>query len=501
MNTIAFHISKRAIFLLVIIAGIFPVACKKNNGGPPVITDVRAVDSTKRDSTFSSALPGTLIVIQGNNMQGLQAVYFNDTAASFNPVMATSTNIIVSIPPTAQTAATDPKVPSQIRIVTNHGTATFSFTLYIPPPTISALSFDNTGTMLTITGTNLLGASKIIFPGNLPSPSFTINSSTQITATIPQGNTPQDSVRVYCTFGEASFSYPPPMTIASVTNENGAAGTTILVNGSNFVGVTAIMFPGGIPGTNLQVLNISQLTVTVPPGITTGDSLRIVGELGTAASHFIYDNWLSPSLGFIANFDGTTSQWSPPANNPYFGWSQGEQWVGTFVTDPTVFPNGTENCVEINPQAVKAPGDNSWWQDNNSFSINTAAWASNLSAPIGNYALKFEVSVTNWTAGSIWIGTTNPNWAYLAQYAPWKTATGGSYSSNGWVTVTIPLTAFLAATNNVYTSTGASAANMTALQNGGGGMFQILYVNDGTNAIPGGSFAMGFDNFRVVPIN
>jgi Surface glycan-binding protein B xyloglucan binding domain/IPT/TIG domain len=499
MNTIAFHISKRAIFLLVIIAGIFPVACKKNNGGPPVITDVRAVDSTKRDSTFSSALPGTLIVIQGNNMQGLQAVYFNDTAATFNPVMATGTNIIVTIPATAQTAATA-KVPSQIRIVTNHGTATYSFTLYIPPPTISALSFDNTGTILTITGTNLLGASKITFPGNLVSPSFTINSATQITATIPPGNTPQDSVRVYCTFGTASFSYPPPMTISSVSNENGTAGTTILVNGSNFVGVTSVVFPGGIPGTNLQVLNISQLTVTVPAGVTTGDSLRLVGALGTAASPFVYDNWLSPTVGFLANFDGTTSQWSPPANNPYFGWSQGEQWTGTYITDPTVFPNGTGNCVEINPANPKPAGDNTWYQDNNSFSTNTTTWVSGTNTPIGNYVLKFEVNVTNWTAGSIWIGTTFPNWAYLAQYAPWKTIAGGSYSSNGWVTVTIPLTGFLAATNNVYTSTGAPAPDIPTLLGSGGGMLQFMYANDGTKTIPGGSFVMAFDNIRIVPI-
>jgi hypothetical protein len=227
----------------------------------------------------------------------------------------------------------------------------------------------------------------------------------------------------------------------------------------------------------------------------------VYGTFGTAASPFIFDNWLSQSAGYLANFDGTSSQWSPPsaATNPYYGWSQ-NQWVGTYVTDGTTFPNGTGYCVEINPAGPKPSGDNSWWQDANSIITNTATWTSNSSASISNYALKFEAYVNNWKAGSIWIGTNWPNWSYLAQYAPWKTASGGTYSSNGWVTVTIPLANFLTATSNAYTSTGTGASSISTLEGGGGGMLMIMYANDGTSTIAGGSFAMGLDNFRIVPI-
>ena len=117
---------KLAIF--IIISGVVFFSCKKNDSGSsgqPVITQVRSIDTTKRDSTFKQAVPGTLIVIQGNNLGGLQKVFFNDTLAFFNPVYATSTNIIITIPATSQTAATDPNVPSTIRVVTNHGTATY----------------------------------------------------------------------------------------------------------------------------------------------------------------------------------------------------------------------------------------------------------------------------------------------------------------------------------------------------------------------------------------
>src|SRR6188474_548055 len=137
----------RIIAFLIIITGLV-ISCKKNDSGTPVINAVRTVDPKTKDSLFAKAVPGTLIVIQGNNLGGLQAVFFNDTSAYFNPSYATNNNIIITIPASAQTAATNPEVPSTIKVVTNHGTATFSFTLYLPPPVITSLSFDNSGTVV-----------------------------------------------------------------------------------------------------------------------------------------------------------------------------------------------------------------------------------------------------------------------------------------------------------------------------------------------------------------
>ena len=430
MQTIAFHKRIWQFFLLLVVAGLVQVACKKSGSGAPVITHVRAIDSTARDSFFVKAYPGTLVVIQGYNFDGLEHVYFNDFDAPFNAALISNNNITISIPTGAPTAPPLNKVSNAIRVVTSHGSATYTFTLVLTPPVITAVS-----------------------------------------------------------------------------NENAVGGTTVIIKGSNFYGISKIVFPGGITASNYSVDSATQITVTVPAGITTGDSLRVYGTFGSGSSPFVFDNWMSPSVGFLANFDGTNSKWSPPANNPYYGWSQ-QQWVGGYVTDPTIFPNGTGYCVEINPAGNKTKGDNSWWQDNNSIITNTATWPS---GSIGNYALKFEANVSNWSAGSIWIGTTFPsnNWGFLAQYAPWKTASSGKYSSNGWVTVTIPLTSFLSATNNAYTSTGTGAASISALQtspgingkvNNGNGMLMIMYTNDGTATIPGGSFAMGIDNVRIVAI-
>jgi hypothetical protein len=307
--------NKLILLLAVAFAAITQQACKKEAGsgsGTPVIKDVRLVDSTKRDSFFTQALPGTLIVIQGSGFSGLQHVYFNDFDAAFNSALNSDNNIIITIPANAPTAPPLDSVTNKIKVVTDHGMATFDFKLILPPPAVT-----------------------------------------------------------------------------SASNENANAGATLTIEGTNFYGITKVVFPGGVEGANLTVNNPTELTVTVPAGITAGDSLHIIGDFGSCASPFIFDNWLSPTVGFLANFDGTNSQWSPPADNPYYGWSQ-QQWVGNFVTDPSVFPGGTGNCVEIDPAGNKVSSDNSWWQDNNSIITNTSTWVPDASVAIGDYALKFE---------------------------------------------------------------------------------------------------------------
>ena len=138
MQTIAFHIPKRTLFLLLVVAGLIQVACKKSNSGAPVITHVRAIDSTARDSFFVKAFPGTLIVIQGNNFDGLEHVYFNDYDAPFNAALVSSNNITIPIPAAAPTAPPLSKVSNTIQVVTSHGSASYTFTLVLTPPVIYA---------------------------------------------------------------------------------------------------------------------------------------------------------------------------------------------------------------------------------------------------------------------------------------------------------------------------------------------------------------------------
>ncbi|WP_153800847.1 glycan-binding surface protein [Foetidibacter luteolus] len=144
-------------------------ACKKDSvSGPPIIQQVSLLDSSKLDSTFTKALPGTQILITGQNLNDIVNVYFNNAAAYFNPTLSTSTHLIVEIPSNAPTEATNPDVPNAIRIVTTHGEASFSFVIDIPPPSIESVSNENAlpGDSVIIWGSSLWLIDKIVLPGN-----------------------------------------------------------------------------------------------------------------------------------------------------------------------------------------------------------------------------------------------------------------------------------------------------------------------------------------------
>ncbi|GEP94715.1 glycan-binding surface protein [Chitinophaga cymbidii] len=160
----------RLLLLCLIACGLFLInACKKDNGvgGPPMITAVSLLDAESRDSTFVKALPGTLVLIRGENLGGIVKVYFNDMESYFNQTYNTTTSLIMTIPDNAPTEATNPDVPNKIRIVTSHGEATYDFVVDIPPPSILAISNENAlpGDTLFIFGSSLWLIEKVIFPG------------------------------------------------------------------------------------------------------------------------------------------------------------------------------------------------------------------------------------------------------------------------------------------------------------------------------------------------
>lgn len=493
---------KKILFFLIILAGVVVVACKKTvsgSGGQPVIKQVRAVDTTKRDSFFTQAMPGSLIVIQGENLDGLQAVYFNDTSAYFNPAYATDNNIIVTIPATAQTMATNPDVPNIIKVVTDHGSATFSFTLYLQPPQITSISFDNSGTVVYINGYNFEGIKKITFPvpGTDTALSYEVNKTyTQIKAAIPPGTAFTDSLRVYCTFGTGAFSYPPPMTISSVSNENGAGGSTITINGTNFIGISKVTFPGGLEGKNIQVKSVTQLTVDVPAGISSTDSLKVEGALGVAAAPQLYaSNIAHVSPGYLSTFE---QQWASD-NTSFVGWTGGYADQGTTTAN---YPNGTgASAVLLQASPMSANAGPTSQGNPGLLQLNEVPWIANTATSIDGYSMKFEVYVkTPWTAGEIWIAVGGwYGWnSYTARFAPWETADGGKYQPTGWVTITIPLNKFLKGNEFWQTSYNSSGAPASKFSDFPSTATAFLIANDQAKAVPANTINIAIDNVRIV---
>lgn len=129
-----------------------------------------------------STLGGTTVTITGANLSGA-------TAATFGGTPATSLTVISA----AQVRVTTPAHTAgavDVAVTTPGGTATKTagFTFVVPKPTIAAVAPASGstlgGTVVTITGTNLTGASAVTFGGTAAA-SFTVDAATQVTATTP----------------------------------------------------------------------------------------------------------------------------------------------------------------------------------------------------------------------------------------------------------------------------------------------------------------------------
>jgi hypothetical protein len=155
-------------------------------GVPPAL----AADPTITSFNPTSGPVGTTVTITGTNFQNpvVNDVEFdNHNASSFNVVNDTTITAVVP------NNATD----GPIQVTNGDGTATSSTdfnVIDVPAPTITSFapSVGQIGTSVVITGTNFSGTgfttSAVRFNG-VAATSFTVNSPTQITATVPTGAT------------------------------------------------------------------------------------------------------------------------------------------------------------------------------------------------------------------------------------------------------------------------------------------------------------------------
>jgi hypothetical protein len=237
----------------------------------PVTAMAQAVTSIS--PTSGSTGGGTQVIITGSAFTGVTAVNFGAAAASFT--FNSDTQITATSP--AGTGTVD------VTVTTPGGTSPTSsadqFTYVAPPPpppTISSVS-PNTGstaggTPVTITGTNLTGATSVKFGG--VAATFSVTDDTHIAATSPAGSGTVD-VAVTSPGGSATasgaFTYvappPPAPTVTSVSPNSGstAGGTPVTITGTNFLGATAVNF-GGTAAASFSVTDATHIAVTSPAG-------------------------------------------------------------------------------------------------------------------------------------------------------------------------------------------------------------------------------------------
>jgi uncharacterized repeat protein (TIGR03803 family) len=125
----------------------------------------------------TSTIVGAKVLILGNNLTGTSAVSFNGTPATF--AVGSDTYLTATVPAGATTGS--------VHVTTPSGPLTSNPIFRVTPQILSFLPPSGAvGSNVVITGQSLTGASAVSFGGVLAT-SFTVNSYTQITATVPVG--------------------------------------------------------------------------------------------------------------------------------------------------------------------------------------------------------------------------------------------------------------------------------------------------------------------------
>ncbi|MCE2787977.1 MAG: IPT/TIG domain-containing protein [Bacteroidota bacterium] len=232
----------------------------------PTVTSISATSGTF----------GTAITITGTGFSWANQVQFNSTNAVF--AIVSNTSITCTVPTGATTGVITVTNPAG-----SAGSAS-AFTV-IGAPTISSLTpaTGPVGTNVTIAGANFQAITSVTF--NNVAASYTVNSATQITATVPNGAS-TGLVRVVNGSGTGAsvgnFTVVQLPTITGFSPSSGSSGTNVIINGTNFSSVDSVEFFGGANAT-FTVNSSAQITATVPAAASTG-AITVYTSVGSVTS-------------------------------------------------------------------------------------------------------------------------------------------------------------------------------------------------------------------------
>ena len=363
-----------------------------------------------------------------------------------------------------------------------------------PAPNDSTLTKAGPGQVVVIQGANLMTATQILFNG-YPAPfNPALFANNTIIVAIPADMpfaklNPDDlnTVKVITPDGEAVYNFPiipSAATISAMSNEDALPGDRVTIYGSNFFFVKKVVFPGGIEVTANLTANDAgnQLQVTVPNNVTTGGPITVQTLYGTVTSMLRFNDL---TTGVLHNSDNASNF----------------VWGCNVITDASLFPGGRGTYNQMSFSGVGG-NDYSWWNGGRSLHTTSVQWipVANINDPLEKYALKFEINLKiPWGAGKLLIIKDGNFDTYQSLFAPWLNADGSTttFTTNGWQTVTIPLTSFKAKDGSGNYAMGAVVPSLkTLVGNSGAGALDINFLNTGSTAIA--NFDMAIDNIRIV---
>ncbi len=506
MKNILNKISRLLIFSMTLIITLF-TSCNNDDdmsggsGLAPVITQVRNYAASPNDTLVTSINPEQWIVIHGENLKNATQISFNGSPAEFNTGLFSDNTAVLQVPSSIPFNNVDPAVLNTIQYVTGGGRTTFKFELSSPPATItgnSLLASNVVGDQIFVYGTNLFLIESLTIAGVEIAPLTTVDDGSSIEFAFPEIDAPQPwEAVIVAASGTYTFNISVEPQILAVSNANPIEGDLVRVFGKNLNGISSIQFGDAAITDYTEDPDGFFVEFTAPNHWNySSGPVTIVSTYGTATTTYNINTQKDLWFGLLANFE-----WGD-----YFGYA----WWGDIklVYSLPEFNGsmGTNKSQYVSfDTGVLASGESKYGPLGNSNTGNVWIPTVNISVPVENWGLQFEISVAKpWNGGTLYFRTEYAEDDYVARYEPWKvTATKTTdFETDGWQTVTIPLTEFRSKVVNV--GDGDSITSISQLlgppgDNGYAGSYNVTLKNFSTAATKTGLSA-GIDNIRVVRI-
>ncbi|WP_221179443.1 beta strand repeat-containing protein [Streptomyces botrytidirepellens] len=255
------------------------------------------------------AAGGTTVTLTGSGLGGATAVRFGSVNASSFTVVSPSQITAVAPPGSAG--------PVQITVTGPGGTSNGITYTYVAGPVLSGVSPNQGpaagGTSVTLTGSGFTGATAVRF-GSVNASSFTVVSSTQITAVAPPGSAGPVQVTVTGPGGTSNgvtYTYAAGPVLSGVSPGQGpvSGGNTVTLTGSGFTGATAVQF-GSTPAVSFTVGSATQITAVAPTGAAGPVQVTVTGPGGTSNGVTYFYVGL-PTLSAVSPNQGPASGGTP----------------------------------------------------------------------------------------------------------------------------------------------------------------------------------------------
>jgi len=505
-------INKHIHFLLMFCSVAFCIlfaSCKNDTIGSPVITDVRNYVASPNDTVLSGAVAKEQwVVIEGRNLKNAIKITFDGVSAALDNVLYTSNSAVVQIPSILFSTIDENKLYT-IEYVTTTGSTTFSFKLGPAAPAITAISdvFANPGDSVYIYGTNLVLVQSFSYGGTTIS-SFKSNlNGTALGFVMPSPAPTAGQVLLTTKSGTAAFEIAALPTITSITNDNASPGDSVYIYGTYLKSIKSFTFSGATISSFASAADGSSVAFIMPT-ITTSGPASITTPFGTAKTAYdVYNIYNVQSVGVATTGVLANLEWGDA-----FGWqwwggikytTGNPSWGGTTYFNG-VFGSNTNSQFAYFNTGIMNSGDGTSYDGKYNFPIGAAQWmpTANLSDPVDDWALQFEISVNNakpWNGGTLCFETGFAS-NYTARYEPWQISASSTkaFTTKGWQTVTIPLSSFRAEDAKLGKGEGASVTSLTNLLGSTGKTSLSIYLHNFSTSATTTGFYGAFDNIRVV---